>query len=353
VQFGNPITNDNVQAGYGYVSNSLQETDLYYFHPDHLGSTSIITDRQGVATQFVAYLPSGASFVEEHSSTWESLYLFSGKELDASTSLYYFGARYYDPEASIWYGIDPLTERHPNIGGMVYCFDSPTKVIDPTGEDGIVVVDEETKSITIKANIILYSKEAGVGRASLDKAAKEYKKNIMDNWSKDANGNAWTTEHNGETYTVNFDVDVSVNTQAAYEKNRDYNGMNNYIEVKGNSRFRSEVSGDMQNGRWAIPTPESNHAAHEFGHLIGLMDRYTDVYNDNGRVTGSIPHSGWKGNIMADNGRVEQRNINNIFNRRNSPSTSLLSENRPKYLLPFGVYIFKINNRNRSERYKM
>ena len=63
----------------------------------------------------------------------------------------------------------------------------------------------------------------------------------MDNQSKDANGKAWTTEHNGETYTINFDVNVSVNTQAANEKNIDYNGMNNYVEIVGNSNYQSRV----------------------------------------------------------------------------------------------------------------
>jgi RHS repeat-associated protein len=78
-------------------------------------------------------MPFGESFVDEHSSTWESPYKFSGKEIDAETGLYYFGARYYDPKTSIWYGIDPLAGKYPNVGGYVYCHNNPVNRIDPTG----------------------------------------------------------------------------------------------------------------------------------------------------------------------------------------------------------------------------
>jgi RHS repeat-associated protein len=111
----------------------LEERDLYFYHPDHLGSTSIITDRNGIATQFVAYMPFGESFVDEHTSSWESPYKFSGKEIDEETGLYYYGARYYDPKTSIWYGVDPLVEKYSNVGGYAYCNNNPINFIDPDG----------------------------------------------------------------------------------------------------------------------------------------------------------------------------------------------------------------------------
>jgi hypothetical protein len=182
----------------------------------------------------------------------------------------------------------------------------------------------------------LYSKQRGVGKDVLDKAAKDYKQNIMDNWSKDANGNAWTTEHNGETYTINFDVNVSVNTQAASEKNRDYNGMNNYVEIVGSTGYRSNVTNN-RDGTWASTTSSDNAGAHEFGHMLGLKDRYTETKQ------GSIPHKGWESNIMgALGGRVEQRNIDGIYN-----SVRQQSNNTNGVKTPSG-YIFILNTRNRE-----
>jgi hypothetical protein len=186
----------------------------------------------------------------------------------------------------------------------------------------------------------LYSKQRGVGKDVLDKAAKDYKQNIMDNWSKDANGNAWTTEHNGETYTINFDVNVSVNTQAANEKNRDYNGMNNYVEIVDNSNYQSRVI-NSHDGIWASTTSSDNAGAHEFGHMLGLKDRYN---TDKSSIDYGKPNNGWNSNIMATNrGRVEQRNIDGIFNNvRQQPNKT----NGIK--TPTGsIFILNMKNRER------
>ncbi|NIV10723.1 MAG: hypothetical protein GWN62_05360, partial [Aliifodinibius sp.] len=35
-------------------------------------------------------------------------YLYTSKELDEETGLYYYGARYYDPRTSVWQSADPI-----------------------------------------------------------------------------------------------------------------------------------------------------------------------------------------------------------------------------------------------------
>src|SRR5262249_9752854 len=84
---------------------------LYFFHPDHLGSSSYITDTDGELFQHLQYFPSGETWVAEKSNTQRTPYWFSGKELDEDTGLYYFGARYYDPQTSLWLGADPAFVR--------------------------------------------------------------------------------------------------------------------------------------------------------------------------------------------------------------------------------------------------
>ena len=53
---------------------------------------------------------------EEYSSSEDLLYKFNGKQFDEETGLYYYGARYMNPMASIWYGVDVLAEKYLNIG---------------------------------------------------------------------------------------------------------------------------------------------------------------------------------------------------------------------------------------------
>lgn len=67
-----------------------------YYHTDHLGTTHLLTDSSGTPITAVEYEPFGGLTV----SGDEESFLFTGKEQDAS-HLYYFGARYYDPDTEI------------------------------------------------------------------------------------------------------------------------------------------------------------------------------------------------------------------------------------------------------------
>ena len=106
---------------------------MYFYHPDHLGSSSLITNADGIVTQHVEYVPYGEVFIEERNSTWNTPYLFNAKELDEETGLYYYGARYYDPKTSVWISSDPLKELYPNASSYLFCNANPVRYVDPTG----------------------------------------------------------------------------------------------------------------------------------------------------------------------------------------------------------------------------
>ena len=133
VSWNDPSNPDAPQAGYGYIPNDTTKEETFFYHSDHLGSTSYITDVKANITQFDAYLPYGELLVDEHSSSEELPYKFNGKQFDEETGLYYYGARYMNPMASIWYGMDPLSEKYPYIGGVVYCEGNPVVQIDDFG----------------------------------------------------------------------------------------------------------------------------------------------------------------------------------------------------------------------------
>ena len=124
----NPI---DMQAGSTYSSSGEEEKDLYFFHTDHLGSTTYLTGREEVE-QYIAYTPYGEPFVETRSV---SPYKFNGKELDTETGLYYYGARYYNPVTTLWLGVDPLASKKPNVSPYLYCLGNPINFIDPDGRD--------------------------------------------------------------------------------------------------------------------------------------------------------------------------------------------------------------------------
>ena len=134
ISWNDPTNPENPQPGYGYVDNDTTKEETFFYHSDHLGSTSYITDSKGNITQYDAYLPYGELLVDEHSSSEDMPYKFNGKEMDAETGLYYYGARYLNPVTCLWYGVDPLAEKYKEIGSYVYCADNPINLFDPDGQ---------------------------------------------------------------------------------------------------------------------------------------------------------------------------------------------------------------------------
>ena len=124
------------------LENNFQDPDAYeklqfYYHPDHLGSSSYITNLDGEVVQHIEYVPFGEVFIEERNSIWNTPYLFNAKEFDEETGLYYYGARYYDPRLSLWMSTDPLQEKTNHFSTYSYAANNPINAIDP---DGNVVI---------------------------------------------------------------------------------------------------------------------------------------------------------------------------------------------------------------------
>ncbi len=138
---------------------------------DHLGSTTLITNKSGEVVQRVEYLPTGETFIEQQDTSWVSPHKFNGrlalrdvfettwrkKELDEETGLYYYGARYYDPRLSMWHGTDPMQEKYPGISTYAFCHLNPIKIIDINGKDTVNLlpppnIDSRTYALMMDIN---------------------------------------------------------------------------------------------------------------------------------------------------------------------------------------------------------
>ena len=120
------------------VSRSFKDPDNYenlqfFYHSDHLGSSSFITNLDGEVVQHIEYVPFGEVFIEERNNVWNTPYLFNAKEFDEETGMYYYGARYYDPRLSLWMSTDPMEEISPDISSYTFCHNNPINRVDPLG----------------------------------------------------------------------------------------------------------------------------------------------------------------------------------------------------------------------------
>lgn len=137
--------------------DELQEYQTYWVHPDHLGSGSVITNQLGATTNWYEYMPFGETLMEQNSGEYNNVYKYNSKELDEATQLYYYGARYYDPNTSVWLSVDPLAIYHPvnetefygdgqhnggvfnlfNNNAYIYCYQNPIVLVDPNGKQSM------------------------------------------------------------------------------------------------------------------------------------------------------------------------------------------------------------------------
>jgi RHS repeat-associated protein len=122
---------------------------LYY-----LTGTALVTTPSGESAGEMKYYPFG----EYRNSTGNVATdrLFTGQRLD-STGLYYYNARYYDPQIGRFISADTIVPDWTNPQSMnrySYCLDNPLKYIDPSGHTTFSVV----YSISIHINIFNFEK---------------------------------------------------------------------------------------------------------------------------------------------------------------------------------------------------
>jgi len=117
---------------------------VLFYHTDHLGSSSAISDAAGHLAEETAFHPFGASRHEEVLRSSEAHYGFTQKERDAESGLHYFGHRYLSPALGRWISTDPLLEKGGGPNHYAYVNQSPLKHYDPNGLE--ITIGKHTKA---------------------------------------------------------------------------------------------------------------------------------------------------------------------------------------------------------------
>ena len=119
----------------GTVNPDTEWQRMYYYCTDHIGSTRLVLDDSARIAERLMFLPTGEVFMDDqNTSDYHSDFLFSGKELDAETGNYYFGARYLAPRLGIWLSPDPMQLKYPGVSSYAYCMGNPVVFFDPNGK---------------------------------------------------------------------------------------------------------------------------------------------------------------------------------------------------------------------------
>lgn len=133
------------------------EEGIYFYHNDRLGSPRVITDSKGG----IVWISDYEDFGKPVNEKGESDYKYTGKELDENTGLYYYGARYYDPETGRFVSADKI-ETFPNP--YVYGKNNPFKYVDPIGNVpvGISIGDKPEEHERSKLDLLYSNIKGGI-----------------------------------------------------------------------------------------------------------------------------------------------------------------------------------------------
>jgi len=109
---------------------------LVFYHTDHLGSTTVITDATGNVLQLLEYDPWGQ--VTKDIGLNYAHYRYTGQEYDPEIGLYNYKARLYAPAIGRFISPDPIVPEPSNpqaLNRYAYVLNNPMNLIDPTGHD--------------------------------------------------------------------------------------------------------------------------------------------------------------------------------------------------------------------------
>lgn len=89
----------------------VSSTKSRYYHSNHLGSASWITDKYGAPVQYIHYLPYGEIYANQTVGEYNERFKFTGKELDRETGYHNFEARQLLSLLGTFLSVDPLADN--------------------------------------------------------------------------------------------------------------------------------------------------------------------------------------------------------------------------------------------------
>jgi RHS repeat-associated protein len=140
----------NIVFAGAFRIGEVQSGVYLYDHLDRLGSVRLVTNNVVTQTFATQYKPFGTTYATSGSE----LFSFTGKQLQPSLNLYYFGYRYLDPTLGRFVQMDPLMNQNPSdpqaANRYSYARNNPLRFLDP---DGRSLQSTKPKAPSVQAHV--------------------------------------------------------------------------------------------------------------------------------------------------------------------------------------------------------
>ncbi len=166
-------------------------TPEYVLH-DHLGSARITLDNAARVIESQSYTAYGDHRTHDGEAARTS---YIGRETDKESDLGFYGVRMYDPTYGRFLSVDPLWSKYLPLQSYQYAGNNPVMMLDRSGKDYDLVIDEKAGTATVKATFFVDAKsEKAAKEAAGELNALEPQKLVL----------------NGVTYSVVFEIAVKL-----------------------------------------------------------------------------------------------------------------------------------------------
>jgi RHS repeat-associated protein len=113
------------------ILSTLRSSTTSFYQADGLGSVTSLSNGAGALAQTYSF----DSFGKQTASSGSLInpFRYTGRESDSETGLYFYRARYYDPQIGRFISEDPIRPARGGPNFYWYAGNSPTDFIDPLG----------------------------------------------------------------------------------------------------------------------------------------------------------------------------------------------------------------------------
>ena len=198
-------------------------------------------------------------------------------------------ARHYHPTLSIWLSVDPMADKYPGVSPYTYCGNNPVVLKDPNGRDYEIVVDEKSKTITIRATFYTNA-ESG-----------ETLQNGLDAWNKQSGIYSFQIGQGkkSDIYSINFDLSIAKDKDGQYLDHasiKDEQRGSKYNKFFVTDNLTLAARGETGDGHICKVHSDAplRTAIHEIGHTIGLGE----FFGNNVMVSGGSDSNISSSNVM-------------------------------------------------------
>jgi RHS repeat-associated protein len=123
-----------------------------YYEADGLNSVTSLTTGAGSLAQSYTFDSFGKLIGSSGSVI--NPFLYSGREFDSETGLYYYRARYYDPNSGRFLSEDPIQFESNDLNLYRYALGSPVNLGDPYGQDAGAIAAGASVSVTTTVTVV-------------------------------------------------------------------------------------------------------------------------------------------------------------------------------------------------------